>query len=79
MRPGGVFITAALRRCRHYVVGGKRFPSADVDEYDMHAVLAPRFGAVEARKLAEHARTGLLGDRARYGHSTPTSVGSGSS
>jgi hypothetical protein len=41
--PGGLFITAALRRCRSYVVGGKRFPSANVDEHDLERVLAPRF------------------------------------
>jgi NNMT/PNMT/TEMT family len=63
VRPGGVFVTAALRRCRHYVVGGKRFPSADVDEYDVHAALAPRFAhaTVEARRLAEHAAQGYSG------------------
>ena len=63
VRPDGVFVTAALRRCRHYVVGGKRFPSADVDEYDVHAVLARRFAHanVEARRLAEHATQGYSG------------------
>ena len=63
VRPDGVFVTAALRRCRHYVVGGKRFPSADVDEYDVQAVLAPRFAhaTVEARRLAEHAAQGYSG------------------
>ena len=63
VRPGGVFVTAALRRCRHYVVGGKRFPSANVDEYDVHAVLAPQFAhaTVEARRLAEHAAQGYSG------------------
>ena len=63
VRPDGVFVTAALRRCRHYVVGGKRFPSADVDEHDMGAVLARRFShaTVEARRLAEHAGQGYSG------------------
>jgi hypothetical protein len=63
VRPGGVFVTAALRRCRHYVVGGKRFPSADVDEYDVHAVLTRRFehATVEARRLAEHSAQGYSG------------------
>ena len=63
VRPGGVFVTAALRRCRHYVVGDKRFPGADVDEYDMHAVLARRFEhpTVEACRLAEHAAQGYSG------------------
>jgi hypothetical protein len=63
VRPGGVFLTSALRRCRHYVVGGKRFPSAHVDEHDVRAVLAPRFehATVEARELAEHAAHGYSG------------------
>ena len=43
VEPGGVFITSALRRCRSYIVGGKRFPSANVDEHDLHAVLEPSF------------------------------------
>jgi NNMT/PNMT/TEMT family protein len=63
VRPDGLFVTSALRRCRHYVVGGKRFPSADVDEVDLRAVLAPRFSqaTVEARRLAEHAAQGYSG------------------
>jgi hypothetical protein len=43
VRPGGTFITAALRRSRGYHVGGKIFPSADVDENDLRAVLEPCF------------------------------------
>ena len=62
VRPGGVFITAALRRCRHYVVGGKRFPSADVDEHDLRAVLEPEFDcSIEVREVPEHARLGYEG------------------
>lgn len=43
--------------------GGKRFPSADIDEHDVHAVLARRFqhATVEARRLAEHAAQGYSG------------------
>ena len=69
VRPGGVFLTSALRRCRHYVVGGKRFPSASVDEHDLRAVLEPRFGraTVEWRELAAHAVAGLQRHRARLG------------
>src|SRR6185436_8000271 len=44
VRPGGLLLVAALRRSRGYVVGGKTFPSADVDETDLQAVLEPRFG-----------------------------------
>ena len=63
VRPGGLFVTAALRNCRHYVVGGKRFPSADVDEHDLRAVLTPRFehATVDARRLAGHAAQGYSG------------------
>ena len=63
--PGGVFITAALRRSRSYLVGGKRFPSADVDEHDLRAVLEPEFdcggGAIQVREVPEHARLGYSG------------------
>jgi len=62
VEPGGVFITAALRRSRSYLVGGKRFPSADVDEHDLRAVLEPEFDcAIEVRELPEHARLGYSG------------------
>jgi NNMT/PNMT/TEMT family len=65
VEPGGVFITAALRRSRSYLVGGKRFPSADVDEDDLRAVLEPEFdcdnGAIQVREVPEHARLGYSG------------------
>ena len=62
VEPGGVFITAALRRSRSYLVGGKRFPSADVDEHDLRAVLEPEFDcAIEVREVPEHARLGYAG------------------
>ena len=80
VRPGGVFITAALRRSRSYLVGGKEFPSADVDEHDLRAVLEPEFDVLDRGPRGARARAARLrGHRARYGHSTPTSVGSGSS
>jgi hypothetical protein len=63
--PGGMFITAALRRCRRYLVGGKAFPSADVDENDLRAVLEPQFvcegGSIETWDLAEHESQGYTG------------------
>ena len=62
VRPGGTFVTAALRRAGHYAVGGKRFPSASVDEGDIRAVLEPDFdvrrGAVEVREVGEHEALG---------------------
>jgi hypothetical protein len=60
--PGGVFITAALRRSRSYLVGGKRFPSADVDEHDLRAVLEPEFECeIAVREVPDHARLGYEG------------------
>jgi hypothetical protein len=57
--PGGLFITAALRRCHSYPVGDKRFPSANVDEHDVRRVLAPAFSPrVQVRELAGHEAQG---------------------
>ena len=65
VEPGGVFITSALRRSRAYVVGGKRFPSADVDEHDIRAVLQPQFeaasGSIEVCELDGHEAQGYSG------------------
>ena len=59
VRPGGLFITAALRRCSAYVVGDKRFPSANVDERDLRRVLEPCFRpSLEVRHLAGHDAQG---------------------
>ena len=60
--PGGLFITAALRRCRSYLVGDKRFPSANVDEHDLRRVLAPEFTPrVHVRHLEGHEAQGYSG------------------
>jgi hypothetical protein len=57
--PDGLFLTAALRRCRSYVVGDKRFPSANVDEHDMRRVLSPGFSPrVQVRDLQGHEAQG---------------------
>jgi hypothetical protein len=64
VRPGGTFVTAALRNCRYHMVGGKRFPSAGVDEHAMQAVLEPRFGlrqSIEVRHLNGHEELGYSG------------------
>ena len=60
VQPGGVFIISALRLCRSYVVGGKHFPSANVDEHDLYAVLQPSFegGSIDVRELAGHEAQG---------------------
>jgi NNMT/PNMT/TEMT family len=62
VRPDGLFITAALRRCRSYLVGDKRFPSANVDEHDLRRVLAPGFSPrVHVRHLQGHEAQGYSG------------------
>lgn len=65
VRPGGVFVTAALRRSRSYLVGGKSFPSANIDEDDIRAVLEPGFGplngSIQVRDLPEHEPQGYSG------------------
>ena len=62
VRPGGTLLTAALRRSRGYLVGGKMFPSPNVDENDMRAVLEPCFGdanlTIEVCELAGHGSHG---------------------
>ncbi len=44
VRPGGTLLVAALRHSRGYIVGGKTFPSPNIDENDLQAVLEPCFG-----------------------------------
>jgi hypothetical protein len=63
VEPGGLFVTAALRRCRAYTVGDRSFPSADVDEHDLRAVLRPRFPApvIEVVPVAQEAAHGYAG------------------
>ena len=57
VRPGGTLLTAALRRSRGYLVGGKKFPSANIDEHDIRAVLERYFRredlTIEVCELAE--------------------------
>lgn len=43
VRPGGTFITAALRHSSGYLVGTRTFPSANVDEDDVRSVLEAHF------------------------------------
>ena len=62
VQPGGLFITAALRHSTGYVVGGKLFPSASVDEADLRRVLQPNFdwddGVIEVCDLSAHRSQG---------------------
>lgn len=64
-QPGGLLLVAALRRSSGYRVGGKIFPSADVDERDLRAALAPHCRLdslrIECRELPEHAAQGYAG------------------
>jgi hypothetical protein len=57
VRPGGLFVTAALHRCSSYAVGGRRFPSANVGAEDLRAVLAPEFdprhGSIEVHPTGQ--------------------------
>jgi len=54
VQPGGLFITAALRRCRGYTVAGKTFPGADVDEHDLRTVLQPEFDPLDGSIVVRH-------------------------
>ncbi|MFG1994658.1 guanitoxin biosynthesis pre-guanitoxin forming N-methyltransferase GntF [Actinoplanes sp. NPDC048988] len=62
VQPGGLFLTAALRRCRGYTVGGKTFPAADIDERDLRAALHPDFEplheGIEVVPTAQHGSHG---------------------
>lgn len=63
--PGGKFVTAALRKCRSYAVGGKSFPCANIDEDDMRRTLEldfqPESITIEIRKLSGHELQGYSG------------------
>jgi hypothetical protein len=63
VRPSGMFLTAALRGCRSYLVGGKRFPCADVDELDVRRALDGWFHdcTVQTHDVPEHAAQGYDG------------------
>lgn len=62
VRPGGLFVTAALRNSTGYVVGGRRFPSASVDEEDLLRVLHLDFerdqGDITVHDLCAHRMHG---------------------
>ncbi len=67
VQPGGLFLTAALRRCEGYLVGGKEFPSARVDEGDVRGILESAFGplagTVQVRELTaqpDHGYSGII-------------------
>jgi len=47
VEPGGLLLTAMLRRSHGYRVGGRMFPSADVDEGHLRRLVRARWGAVD--------------------------------
>lgn len=63
--PGGILMTAALRRTNAYRVGERYFPSANVDEGDLTRVLKldfdPRSITIEVRELKGHESQGYSG------------------
>jgi hypothetical protein len=63
VRPGGLFVTSALRHSEGYRVGERWFPSANVDAHDLRVVLAAEFerATVETCELAEHTSQGYAG------------------
>jgi hypothetical protein len=65
VRPGGVLITAALRRSHRYLVGGKPFPSAGCGRGRSPRGPGARFdcgsGSIRALDLAEHEAQGYAG------------------
>ncbi len=63
VRPGGVLLVAALHRATWYEVGGRRFPSADIDAADMRDVLEPALdvAALEVHPVPGCARLGYRG------------------
>ncbi len=77
VRPGGLFITAALRNSTGYVVGSRLFPSASVDEADIRRVLEPDFdwddGEIEVGDLSAdrtHGYTSIVLARVRRARPT---------
>ncbi|MDG4820273.1 guanitoxin biosynthesis pre-guanitoxin forming N-methyltransferase GntF [Asanoa sp. WMMD1127] len=65
VRPGGLFITAALHHCTSYTVGDHRFPSADVNADDLRAALSPDFDPLEIEirptgRTATHGYSSIL-------------------
>lgn len=69
VKPGGTFITAALRNCKSYQVGEKEFPGANINETDMERVLGMLDFSqgntnIEYRELEGHGYSGIVLARA---------------
>jgi hypothetical protein len=65
VRPGGLFLTSALRLCERYKCGNRFFAATPIDEHDLREVLTLDFRAdsvgVEARELHDHESQGFSG------------------
>lgn len=65
VKPGGTFITAALRDCASYEVGNRTFPCANINEKDMKKLFrtldfSSRNTNIEYRELEGHGYTGIV-------------------
>lgn len=65
VRPGGMFLTAAVRRCDHYKAGDRSFPATSIDEDDLRGVLLQDFRPdsvnVEVREVPANREQGYSG------------------
>ena len=65
VRPGGYFLTSAVRRCSGYKAGERFFPAANIDEDDLRQVLLQDFRAdsveVQVREVPAHRDQGFSG------------------
>ena len=66
LQDGGSFVVAALRHCKSYSVGGRWFPSCDIDRTDFEAALLasgadPAYLKIEERDLPSHDTQGYDG------------------
>lgn len=78
VKPGGRFLTSALRQCQKYRVGQRFFPSANIDESDLRRVLEQDFlpasvhvSVAEVPELSDHGYSTILlgrGDRSDSGN-----------
>lgn len=65
VRPGGLFLSSALRLCERYKSGARFFPATPIDEHDLQQVLEQDFRGdsieVQVRTLQEHESQGFSG------------------
>ncbi len=65
VRPGGYFLTSAVRRCSGYKAGDRFFPATSIDEDDLGQVLAQDFRPdsveVQVREVPAHRDQGFSG------------------